>query len=70
MKNFLEFFLKGDCKNNKGGLVENEKFFWKIFLKGHEEKTGEWPLEKCEIFLENLYGEPWALSNTPFYGGG
>ena len=32
MKNFLEFFFKkGDCKNNKGGLWENDEIFFGKF---------------------------------------
>lgn len=27
-------------------------------------------MENGEFFWKNLDGEPWAFSNTPFYGGG
>lgn len=71
MKNFFRiFFKKVIVKIIRVALWEMTNFFWKIFLKGHEGKTEGWPLEKHEIFWKILYGEPWALSNTPFYGGG
>lgn len=37
-------------------------------MKKKQRGGGLW--EKREFFWKILYGEPWALSNTPFYDGG